>query len=77
MHRGVAGAGRVQSGSYVKFLIPEGAQFRDLWLMRKTRGKKNKENKTEGRKGRDQVFARSLRTWVLESNGLGSTCGAF
>ena len=48
MHRGVAGAGRVQSGSYVKFLIPEGAQFRDLWLMRKTRGKKTKKIRQKG-----------------------------
>lgn len=44
----MAGAGRVQSGSYVKFLIPEGAQFRELWLMRITGGQKPKKISQKG-----------------------------
>lgn len=48
MHGEVAGSGRVQSGSYVKFLISEGAQFGDLWLMRKTSGPKPKKISQKG-----------------------------
>lgn len=48
MHGGVARAGRVQSGSYVKFLIPEGAQSRELWLMRITGGQKPKKISQKG-----------------------------
>lgn len=73
---GTAGTGRVQFVSRVKFLIPWGVRFRDLWLKRVTGGQKTKEKKSEGRKGRDQVSARSLTTWVLESSCLGSTSGA-
>ena len=45
---GTAGAGRVQFVSRVKFLIPWGVRFRDLWLKRVIGGQKPKKRSQKG-----------------------------
>lgn len=60
----------------VKFLTPWGCTVQGSLAGKGNLRPKTKEKKSGGRKEREQVSARSFRTWVLESSCLGLISGA-